>query len=163
RADVAAVADRVWYPIWDEGLHLGHNVCSLREALALAADDLDTATALLSARHVGGDGGLSEELADRGRGQWERRARRWLAQLGARGPEALRARLAEAARTIAWTSDDAWRRVRSGLRGPLGRVARRGKVVAPGVLARADEVEVDPATAISEDPVLTLRVAAAAA
>src|SRR5437588_6079475 len=33
RAGVAAVADRVWYPIWDEGLHLGHSVCTVKEAV----------------------------------------------------------------------------------------------------------------------------------
>src|ERR1700704_5654298 len=42
RVDVRAIADRVWYPIWDEGLKLGHSVCTVREALALASEDLDT-------------------------------------------------------------------------------------------------------------------------
>ena len=45
-ARVGSVADRVWYPIWDEGLHLGHTVRTTRQAIDLAADDLDTATAL---------------------------------------------------------------------------------------------------------------------
>src|SRR4051812_27425034 len=46
--DVAALADRIWYPIWDAGLKLGHSVATIREALELASNDLDTATALLS-------------------------------------------------------------------------------------------------------------------
>ena len=55
RADVGTLADRIWYPIWDEGLKLGHAVRTAREALALAADDLDTATSLLQVRHLAGD------------------------------------------------------------------------------------------------------------
>ena len=49
RRDIATVAEHVWYPIWDEGLKLGHSVCTTREALTLADGDMDTATALLSA------------------------------------------------------------------------------------------------------------------
>src|SRR5258708_23077047 len=58
RRDVSTIAQRIWYPIWDEALHLGHSVCTVREALALASDDLDTATTLLSARHIAGDESL---------------------------------------------------------------------------------------------------------
>ena len=57
RVDVTAIAERVWYPVWDQELHLGHSVCTVRDALALGADDLDTATSLLSARLVAGDPG----------------------------------------------------------------------------------------------------------
>src|ERR1700730_16344102 len=81
--EVAAVADRVWYPIWDKGLHLGHSVCTVREALELASDDLDTATALLSARQVAGDETLTAQLAMGARSQWEKRSRPWLADLAA--------------------------------------------------------------------------------
>src|SRR5438128_10355945 len=55
RADVATVADRVWYPVWDAGLTLGHSVRTVRQTLALAHSDLDTATSLLSVRHLAGD------------------------------------------------------------------------------------------------------------
>jgi [protein-PII] uridylyltransferase len=82
--DVAGVADRIWYPIWDEGVHLGHSVSTAREAVKLAADDLDTATALLSARHVAGDERLTEALAARARSQWRARSKRWLDELAAR-------------------------------------------------------------------------------
>src|ERR1700726_3947990 len=63
RASVAAIADRIWYPIWDDELHLGHSVSTVKEALSLARDDLDTATALLSARRIAGDEALSDQLA----------------------------------------------------------------------------------------------------
>src|SRR6476661_6091343 len=44
RADAAAVADRLWYPVWDAGLKLGHSVRTVRQTLSLAQTDLDTAT-----------------------------------------------------------------------------------------------------------------------
>ncbi|HMU80585.1 MAG TPA: hypothetical protein PKC57_10025, partial [Microthrixaceae bacterium] len=76
--DAARVADGLWYPIWDERLKLGHAVRSIRDTLALAAEDLETATALLSARHVAGDPALTAELAEKARLAWQRKGRRWL-------------------------------------------------------------------------------------
>src|SRR5437016_9337138 len=58
-ADVASVADAIWYPVWEKSLHLGHSVSTPKEALRLASGDLDTATALLAARHIAGDAGLT--------------------------------------------------------------------------------------------------------
>ena len=51
----------IWYPVWDSGVKLGHAVRSVDEQLALARDDLDTATAMLTARPIAGD----DELATR--------------------------------------------------------------------------------------------------
>jgi [protein-PII] uridylyltransferase len=84
RSDIAEIAERVWYPIWDEGLKLGHAVRTTREALALAADDLDTATSLLSARRVAGDAPLTESLAEQALALWQKRSKRWLGALGRR-------------------------------------------------------------------------------
>ena len=42
----AEVAERIWYPIWDTGMKLGHAVRTIDEALDLASSDLDTATSL---------------------------------------------------------------------------------------------------------------------
>ncbi len=36
RPDVAAVADAVWYPVWDSGVGLDHSVRTVDEALAVA-------------------------------------------------------------------------------------------------------------------------------
>jgi len=250
RRDVAAVADRIWYPIWDEGIKLGHSVCTVREALGLANDDLDSATALLSARLVSGDTALAEALAAGAIEQWRKRSKRWLSDLAARNDlrqdkagevafelepdlkegrggmrdvhalgwaeaarqilldhdskslgrdygvlldarvelqrrsgrpsnilalpdqaavakalgdadaDALMARVAEAARSIAWTSDDTWHRIRSGLRGPLARGGRT-RPIAAGVVLRDGEVHVDDA-AIAKDPTLALRAAVGA-
>src|ERR1051326_7853066 len=44
--EVASVAEALWYPIWEQGLTLGHSVATPRQTLALAAGDLDTATTL---------------------------------------------------------------------------------------------------------------------
>src|SRR6185295_7116674 len=70
---------------------------------------------------------------------------------------------AAAARPIAWTSDDAWRRIRSSLRGPLGRVGKRDRELGEGVILRDGEVhialEADPAA----DALLALRAARLAA
>src|SRR5262245_13585107 len=82
RRDIANVADRIWYPIWDRGLHLGHNVCTVREAVKVAGEVIDTATALLSARHVAGDATLSVQLADAGLRHWQKYSSRLLKELG---------------------------------------------------------------------------------
>ena len=253
RRDVATVAERVWYPIWDEGMKLGHSVCTVREALTLADSDLDSATALLSARHLAGDASLTADLASRALRQWEQRSKRGLQDLanrvdlrhmqagevafmlepdlkegrgglrdvhslhwaeaarsvllehdeeslqaayavllGARvelhrrtdrpsnllalqeqdgvaealgevDADMLMAKIATAARAIAWTSDDAWRRVRSSLRGPLGRVGRRDRDVAPGLTLRDGEIHLNGSASPSDDPLLVLRAAAQAA
>src|SRR5581483_425478 len=84
KRDVSAVAERLWYPIWDAGLKLGHSVRTVDQALALARQDLDTATALLSTRHLAGDGDLATALAAGARRQWERGAKRWLSELAER-------------------------------------------------------------------------------
>ena len=253
RSDIAKIADRIWYPIWDEALHLGHSVCTLREALALAADDLDTATAVLSARVVAGDSRLAEQLAESGREQWRHRSRRWLALLAARVDERheaagevafrlepdlkegrgglrdvhslqwaeaasqillerdnaaltssyavlldarvelqritqrpnnvlalqeqpavarslgdkdadqLMARVAAAARAIAWMSDDTWRRINATLRGPLGRVVHRSRQLEPGISLRDGEIVIADDHESEGDATFALRVATHAA
>ena len=81
KRSVGDVAERLWYPVWDEGVKLGHAVRTTREALNLAADDLDTATSLLDARLLAGDAGLAQKLSDGAVAAWEKRGRRWLARL----------------------------------------------------------------------------------
>ena len=52
---VEPVASALWYPLLDSGVRLGHAVRRLDEQLALVRDDLDTSTALLTARPLAGD------------------------------------------------------------------------------------------------------------
>jgi [protein-PII] uridylyltransferase len=89
--DVGALAERLWYPIWDEGLKLGHSVRTAKDALALASDDLDTATSLLSMRHLAGDAALTADLAERALALWRKRAKRWLSETSRRVQERHRA------------------------------------------------------------------------
>ncbi len=75
---VAEVAERIWYPIWDTGMKLGHAVRTIDEALDLAATDLDTATSLLDIRHIGGEERFVTELAAKSRVLWHDNADRML-------------------------------------------------------------------------------------
>ncbi|MFI5619288.1 [protein-PII] uridylyltransferase [Streptomyces sp. NPDC051567] len=56
--DLATLADRLWYPVWDLGLALDHSVRTPGEARRTAADDLRAHLGLLDARPVAGDAGL---------------------------------------------------------------------------------------------------------
>lgn len=87
RPDIGDIATRLWYPIWDEGLKLGHSVRTPRETRDLAKSDLDTATSLLDARHIAGDAELSGDIAADNDTQWRRSARRWLPLLAQRVAE----------------------------------------------------------------------------
>jgi len=251
--EVAEVAEAIWYPIWDQGLQLGHNVATVRQALSLAANDIESATSLLSARHIAGDERLTASLAAKALEQWHDRARRWLPDLAAKVDErherlgevafrlepdlkdgrgglrdvhslrwleqareillphdrgslassyavildvrvelhrltgragnmltmqdqdavaralgdtdadALMGRIAEAARTISWTSDDAWRRIRGSLAGPVGRSGGRAHLLGTGIALVDGEVVLTQDAAPAEDVCLPLRAAAAAA
>jgi len=73
-ADYAAFADKVWYPIWDAGLKLGHRVDTVDGLLKIARTDLDTATALLSTRVLAGSDELALQLAVAAAEQWREHA-----------------------------------------------------------------------------------------
>ena len=77
-ARLEEVASAIWYPVWDAGLKLGHAVRSLDEQVELAKHDLDTATALLTARHIAGDAKLSAHIVDSGLVSWKKRRKQWL-------------------------------------------------------------------------------------
>ena len=54
-AGVAALADKVWYPVWDSGVRLDHSVRTFDEARRLASADLAVLLGLLDARPVAGE------------------------------------------------------------------------------------------------------------
>lgn len=64
---VRELAERLWYPLWDANLVTGHATRTVKESLALADDDLAALTAIVEARHVAGDAGLTRELVERAR------------------------------------------------------------------------------------------------
>ncbi|UED86875.1 [protein-PII] uridylyltransferase [Streptomyces profundus] len=72
--EIAAVADRLWYPVWDLGIALDHSVRTLGEARATASDDLKAHLGLLDARHVAGDAALTAELRTELLAQWRAQA-----------------------------------------------------------------------------------------
>ncbi|MHB1536499.1 MAG: [protein-PII] uridylyltransferase family protein, partial [Acidimicrobiales bacterium] len=208
KGKVRPVADAIWYPVWDEGVHLDHSVRTVKEVRQAADADLKVALGLLDARLVAGDAALAGEVLRRVADRWQTRAPRWLPEvdlairerhrthgdvayllepdlkegrgglrdlsalrhaarvspvlgdlpadrslavaatrlaevrvelqratgkannrlllqeqdlvaeaLGMADADALMAEVAGAARTVAWSSDDAWRRVLSGLTG----------------------------------------------
>lgn len=249
---IGDVADAIWYPVWDGGHRLGHAVRTVAETTSLAVEDLDSATAVLQARHVAGDPALTADLhrqvealwrthADRflgrlvdrvrarheqagevafllepdlkdGRGglrdvhslHWASRARPVLwpgddaaladayevlletrvelhrrtgrvgdrlllqeqdgvaAALGLGDADVLMRRVSEAARTIAFRSDDTWRRIDHELRGSRALLARRGQALGPDLVEREGQLHLSE-DADLRDAVLPLRVAATAA
>ncbi len=76
--DVEPAAQELFYPVWDAGLKLGHAVRTVDEAVALAAEDLETATGLLDTRHVAGDQTLSDALALKAEAGWQAGAKKQL-------------------------------------------------------------------------------------
>jgi [protein-PII] uridylyltransferase len=252
RADVARIAERLWYPVWDAGVKLGHAVRTPGQVLSIVSEDLDTATASISCRHVAGDPRPSGQVVTATSEQWQRRGSRWFstlhhrvqhrhaeagevafllepdlkegrgglrdihalhwaeaarhvllpgdlgtlaaaedvlldarvalhraterpadvlllerqdevaALLGIDDADALMAQVSAAGRTVAWVSDEAWRRATSRHRGHLARVLRRERRVGPGLVLRDGEVVVEPDADLG-DPLLTLRAGVAAA
>jgi [protein-PII] uridylyltransferase len=71
--EIAKVADAIWYPVWDEGVHLDHSVRRPSEVLSAAADDVRVALGLLDGRLVWGDPRVAEPLLDKARAAWRDR------------------------------------------------------------------------------------------
>ncbi|MFJ8824495.1 [protein-PII] uridylyltransferase [Streptomyces sp. NPDC102467] len=71
---VAALADRIWYPVWDLGLALDHSVRTPVEARKTAGDDLKVQLGLLDARHLAGDLGLTAGLRTAVLADWRNQA-----------------------------------------------------------------------------------------
>ncbi|MGW0908097.1 [protein-PII] uridylyltransferase [Streptomyces sp. NPDC002853] len=79
--EVAALADRIWYPIWDLGLALDHSVRTPAEARRTAGEDLKVQLGLLDARHVVGDLGLTAGLRTAVLADWRNLAPKRLPEL----------------------------------------------------------------------------------
>ncbi|MFD9946923.1 [protein-PII] uridylyltransferase, partial [Nonomuraea sp. NPDC059022] len=81
RDDIAAIADRVWYPVWDSGVGLDHSVRTVDEAVRVARDDLKAVLGLIQARHVAGDPELTKKAREAVLAEWRADSRRRLAEL----------------------------------------------------------------------------------
>ncbi|MFJ9817886.1 [protein-PII] uridylyltransferase [Streptomyces sp. NPDC101151] len=78
---VAAVADRLWYPVWDLGLALDHSVRTQAEARKTAGEDLKVQLGLLDARHLAGDLALTAGLRTAVLADWRNQAPKRLPEL----------------------------------------------------------------------------------
>ncbi|MCZ7433905.1 [protein-PII] uridylyltransferase [Streptomyces sp. WMMC1477] len=85
--ELAALADHLWYPVWDQGLALDHAVRTPAEARRTAAEDLKAQLGLLDARHIAGDAGLTAVLRTEQFAQWRAHAPRRLPELRELGQE----------------------------------------------------------------------------
>ena len=83
KSDVSATADKIWYPVWDEGISLDHSVRRPNEALDMAAEDLRVALGLLDGRVICGDAKVAEPMLDGARERWVKQKPPWLGVLAA--------------------------------------------------------------------------------
>ncbi|MEU6114867.1 [protein-PII] uridylyltransferase [Streptomyces sp. NPDC047117] len=81
--EVAALADRLWYPLWDLGLDLDHSVRTPAEARRTARDDLKAQLGLLDARHLAGSADLTAALRTASFADWRESAPKRLPELHA--------------------------------------------------------------------------------
>ncbi|MFD5881458.1 [protein-PII] uridylyltransferase [Streptomyces yangpuensis] len=80
-AALGALADRLWYPVWDLGVALDHSVRTPAEARRTAAEDLKVQLGLLDARTVAGDAGLLAGLRTAVLADWRNQAPQRLPEL----------------------------------------------------------------------------------
>ncbi|MFJ3700351.1 MULTISPECIES: [protein-PII] uridylyltransferase [unclassified Streptomyces] len=73
-AALAALADGIWYPVWDLGLALDHSVRTPGEARRTAGEDLKVQLGLLDVRPVAGDLGLVAGLRTTVLADWRNQA-----------------------------------------------------------------------------------------
>jgi [protein-PII] uridylyltransferase len=78
---IAALADRLWYPVWDLGLALDHSVRTPAEARKTAEQDLKVHLGLLDARHLAGDFALTAGLRTAVLADWRNQAPKRLPEL----------------------------------------------------------------------------------
>lgn len=80
-AEVREVAQAIWYPLWDSGLKLSPAVHTTKTMLALAGDDLVTATSILGVRCLAGHQAAVGAVRDGALKQWRSRPLRWISRL----------------------------------------------------------------------------------
>lgn len=79
--ELARLADRIWYPIWDAGLDLDHAVRSLAQCRQVASRDLPAAIGLLDLHPVAGDPVIVHRAGSALLADWRSAARRRLPEL----------------------------------------------------------------------------------
>ncbi len=134
RPDVGALADRIWYPVWDSGAELDHAVRTVPQARRVAQADLKAALGMLHARHVAGDASLTAQLREAVLGDWRAAARARLTELAAMGSER-----AQRCGELAFLLEPDLKEARGGLRDvhAIQAVAAAWVAPAPGPRVRA--------------------------
>lgn len=79
--EVARLAERLWYPVWDAGLDLDHAVRTLAQCRTIASKDLPAAVGLLDLRHVAGDPLVIHKAQSAVLADWRESTRRRLPEL----------------------------------------------------------------------------------
>ncbi len=140
--DVKEVADGIWYPVWDEGVHLDHSVRRPAEVLSVAAEDLRVALGLLDARVVWGERRLAEPLIEKAKTAWREK-------LGTRYLPVIEVQMAERRATagdVAFLLEPDLKESHGGLRDVS--VLRALSAYAPLLADYADLASLDEATAL---------------
>ena len=108
---VAELAQRLWYPIWDAGLELDYSMRSITECRQVASKDLAAAAGLLDLHPVAGDAALAQQARVAIYQDWRAAARKRL-------PELLAASRARAERhgELAYLIEPHLKEARGGLR-----------------------------------------------
>lgn len=78
---VQALADKIWYPLWDSGIHLDHSVRTPAQCRDIAGRDLTAAVALLDLAYLAGDEALVTAVRSDTAADWRRHARTRLPEL----------------------------------------------------------------------------------
>ncbi|HEX6447551.1 MAG TPA: [protein-PII] uridylyltransferase, partial [Streptosporangiales bacterium] len=78
---LAALAERLWYPVWDAGFPLDHSVRTPAQCREIAETDVAATVGLLDLRLVAGDGRVVETTKARLLSRWRFGVRGWLGQL----------------------------------------------------------------------------------
>jgi [protein-PII] uridylyltransferase len=134
------VADAIWYPVWDEGVHLDHSVRRPAEVLSAARGDLRVALGLLDARLVWGEPKVADPLLAKARAAWRD-------ALGTQYLPALEAQMAErrkSAGDVAFLLEPDLKESHGGLRDVS--VLRAISAYAPLLADYADLESLEPAT-----------------
>jgi [protein-PII] uridylyltransferase len=143
--DIAKVADAIWYPVWDEGVHLDHSVRRPSEVLSAAAEDVRVALGLLDARLVWGEPKVVDPLLEKARAAWRDR-------LAGRFLPLLQHQMAErraSAGDVAFLLEPDLKESHGGLRDVS--VLRAISAFAPLLADYADLASLDDATALLTD------------
>jgi [protein-PII] uridylyltransferase len=80
---VAELADAIWYPVWDSGIHLDHSVRTPKELAGMVESDVRVALGQLTARRIAGDQHLAARVMEETQRQWKVRPRVSLQRLRA--------------------------------------------------------------------------------